>query len=55
SKLRNRSHKVGVLIHEANSIRKMKLNSFNDFSKQCHTKNSELYFYESAYLYPIGS
>ena len=35
----------------ANSIRKLKLNSFNDFGEQCHTKNSEPYFYESAYLY----
>ena len=29
----------------------MKLNSFSDFGEQCHTKNSEPYFYESAYLY----
>uniref|UniRef100_A0A1X7SNF7 Uncharacterized protein n=1 Tax=Amphimedon queenslandica TaxID=400682 RepID=A0A1X7SNF7_AMPQE len=50
--LKNRSHKVGILIHAANSIRKFKLNSFRDFSEQCHTKNSEPYFYESAYLYP---
>ena len=32
-------------------IRKLKLNSFNDFGEQCHTKNSEPYFYESSYLY----
>ena len=51
SVLKNRSHKVGVLIRAANSIRKLKLNSFNDFGEQCHTKNSEPYFYESAYLY----
>uniref|UniRef100_A0A1X7VUZ5 Uncharacterized protein n=1 Tax=Amphimedon queenslandica TaxID=400682 RepID=A0A1X7VUZ5_AMPQE len=42
SVLKNRSHKVGVLIHAANSIRKLKLNSFSDFNEQCHTKNSEL-------------
>ena len=52
SVLKNRSHKVGVLIRAANSIRKLKLNSFSDFGEQCHTKNSEPYFYESAYLYP---
>ena len=51
SVLKNRSHEVGVLIRAANSIRKLKLNSFNDFGEQCHTKNSEPYFYESAYLY----
>ena len=51
SVLKNRSHKVGVLIRAANSIRKFKLNSFNDFGEQCHTKNSEPYYYESAYLY----
>ena len=51
SVLKNRSHKVGVLIRAANSIRKLKLNSFNDFGEQCHTKNSEPYYYESAYLY----
>ena len=51
SVLKNRSHKVGVLIRAANSIRKLKLNSFNDFGEQCHTKNSEPYFYESTYLY----
>ena len=51
SVLKNRSHKVGVLIRAANSIRKLKLNSFNDIGEQCHTKNSEPYFYESAYLY----
>ena len=49
--MKNRSHKVGVLIRAANSIRKLKLNSFSDFGEQCHTKNSEPYFYESAYLY----
>uniref|UniRef100_A0A1X7TWI5 Uncharacterized protein n=1 Tax=Amphimedon queenslandica TaxID=400682 RepID=A0A1X7TWI5_AMPQE len=43
SVLRNRSHKVGVLIRAANSIRKLKLNSFSDFVEQCHTKNSEPY------------
>uniref|UniRef100_A0A1X7VC93 Uncharacterized protein n=1 Tax=Amphimedon queenslandica TaxID=400682 RepID=A0A1X7VC93_AMPQE len=52
SVLKNRSHKVGVLIRAAKSIKKMKLNSFSDFGEQCHTKNSEPYFYESAYLYP---
>ena len=52
SVLKNRSHKVGVLIRAANSIRKLKLNSFSDFGEQCHTRNSEPYFYESAYLYP---
>uniref|UniRef100_A0A1X7UXZ6 Uncharacterized protein n=1 Tax=Amphimedon queenslandica TaxID=400682 RepID=A0A1X7UXZ6_AMPQE len=52
SVLKNRSYKVGVLIRAANSIRKLKLNSFSDFGEQCHTKNSEPYFYESAYLYP---
>uniref|UniRef100_A0A1X7VD00 Uncharacterized protein n=1 Tax=Amphimedon queenslandica TaxID=400682 RepID=A0A1X7VD00_AMPQE len=52
SALKSRSHKVGVLIHAVNSIRKLKLNSFNDIGEQCHTKNSEPYFYESAYLYP---
>ena len=51
SVLKNRSHKVGVLIRAANSIRKLKLNSFSDFGEQCHTKNSEPYFYESSYLY----
>ena len=52
SVLKNRSHKVGVLIRAANSIRKLQLNSFSDFGEQCHTKNSEPYYYESAYLYP---
>ena len=51
SVLKKRSHKVGVLLRAANSIRQLKLNSFNDFGEQCHTKNSEPYFYESAYLY----
>uniref|UniRef100_A0A1X7U8J6 Uncharacterized protein n=1 Tax=Amphimedon queenslandica TaxID=400682 RepID=A0A1X7U8J6_AMPQE len=51
SVLKNRSHKVGVLICAANSISKLKLNSFSDFGEQCH-KNSEPYFYETAYLYP---
>ena len=51
SVLKNRSHKVGVLIRAANSIRKLKLNSFSDFGEQRHTKNSEPYYYESAYLY----
>ena len=27
------------------------MNSFSDFGQQCHTKNSEPYYYESAYLY----
>ena len=27
------------------------MNSFSDVSEQCHTKNGEPYFYESAYLY----
>uniref|UniRef100_A0A1X7URI0 Uncharacterized protein n=1 Tax=Amphimedon queenslandica TaxID=400682 RepID=A0A1X7URI0_AMPQE len=49
SVLKNRSHKVGVLIRASNSIRKLKL---SDFDEQCHTKYSEPYFYESAYLYP---
>ena len=40
SVLKNRSHKVGVLIRAANSIRKLKLSSFNDFGEQYHTKNS---------------
>ena len=48
SVLKYRSHKVGVLIRAANSIRKLKLNSFNDYGEQCHTKNSEPYYYESA-------
>uniref|UniRef100_A0A1X7USJ8 Uncharacterized protein n=1 Tax=Amphimedon queenslandica TaxID=400682 RepID=A0A1X7USJ8_AMPQE len=52
SVLKNRSHKVGVLIRAANSIRKLKLNSFSDFGEQCNTKNSEPYFNELAYLYP---
>uniref|UniRef100_A0A1X7URT6 Uncharacterized protein n=1 Tax=Amphimedon queenslandica TaxID=400682 RepID=A0A1X7URT6_AMPQE len=52
SVLKNRSHKVGVFIHAANSIRKLKLNSFRDFGEQRHTKNSEPYLYKSAYLYP---
>ena len=52
SVLKNRSHKVGVLIRAANSIRKLQLNSYSDFGEQCHTRNSEPYFYESAYLYP---
>uniref|UniRef100_A0A1X7T993 Uncharacterized protein n=1 Tax=Amphimedon queenslandica TaxID=400682 RepID=A0A1X7T993_AMPQE len=52
SVLKNRSHKVGVLIHAANSIRKLKLNSFSDFGERCNAKNSEPYFNESAYLYP---
>ena len=52
SVLKNRSHKVGVLIRAANSIRKLQLNSYSDFGEQCHTKNSEPYYYESAYLYP---
>ena len=49
SVLKNRSR---VLIRAANSIRKLQLNSFSDFGEQCHTKNSEPYYYESAYLYP---
>uniref|UniRef100_A0A1X7UC26 Uncharacterized protein n=1 Tax=Amphimedon queenslandica TaxID=400682 RepID=A0A1X7UC26_AMPQE len=52
SVLKNRSHKVGVLIRASDSIRKLKFNCFSDFGKQCHTKNSEPYFYGSAYLYP---
>ena len=42
SVLKNKSHKVGVLIRAANSIRK--LNSFNDFGEQCHTKIVSLIF-----------
>uniref|UniRef100_A0A1X7SHT6 Uncharacterized protein n=1 Tax=Amphimedon queenslandica TaxID=400682 RepID=A0A1X7SHT6_AMPQE len=38
SVLKNRSHKVGVLIRASNSIRKLKLNSFSDFGEQCHKK-----------------
>uniref|UniRef100_A0A1X7UZP0 Uncharacterized protein n=1 Tax=Amphimedon queenslandica TaxID=400682 RepID=A0A1X7UZP0_AMPQE len=34
SVLKNRSHKVGILIHASNSIRKLKLNSFSDFGEQ---------------------
>ena len=37
----------------ANSIRK--LNSYSDFGEQCHTNNSEPYFYESAYLCPYDN
>ena len=55
SVLKNRSHKVGVLIRAASSIRKLKLNSFSDFGEQCHTKNGEPYYYESAYLYKSDS
>ena len=50
--MKNRSHKVGVLIRAANSIRKLKLNSFSDFGEQFHTKNSEPYYFQSAYFYP---
>uniref|UniRef100_A0A1X7V5Y4 Uncharacterized protein n=1 Tax=Amphimedon queenslandica TaxID=400682 RepID=A0A1X7V5Y4_AMPQE len=50
SVLKNRSHKVGILIHASNNIRKL-LNSFSDFGEKWYTKNSEPYFYESAYLY----
>uniref|UniRef100_A0A1X7T6S5 Uncharacterized protein n=1 Tax=Amphimedon queenslandica TaxID=400682 RepID=A0A1X7T6S5_AMPQE len=39
SVLKNRSHKVGVLIRASNSIRKLKLNSFSDFGEQCHMSN----------------
>ena len=34
SVLYNRSHKVGVLILAANSIRKLQFNSFSDFGEQ---------------------
>uniref|UniRef100_A0A1X7U8W4 Uncharacterized protein n=1 Tax=Amphimedon queenslandica TaxID=400682 RepID=A0A1X7U8W4_AMPQE len=52
SVMKNRSHKVGILICASNSIRKLKLNSFSDFGEQCHTNNSGPFCYESAYLYP---
>uniref|UniRef100_A0A1X7T9H4 Uncharacterized protein n=1 Tax=Amphimedon queenslandica TaxID=400682 RepID=A0A1X7T9H4_AMPQE len=44
SVLKNRSHKVGVLIRASDSIRKLKLNCFSEFGEQCHTKNREPYF-----------
>ena len=31
------------------------LNSFSDFGEQCHTKNSEPYFYESPYMCPYDT
>ena len=47
--LKNRSHKVLVLICVVNSIRKLPLHSFSDVDEQ-HHKKSEPY-YESGYSY----
>ena len=52
SVLKNRIHKIGLLISTVNSVRKYQLKDESDFSERYHTQYSEPYYYDSAYLFP---
>ena len=52
SVLKNRIHKIGLLISTVNSVRKYQLKDESDFGERYHTQYSEPYYYDSAYLFP---
>ena len=52
SVLKNRIHKIGLLISTVNSVRKYQLKDESDFGQRYHTQYSEPYYYDSAYLLP---
>ena len=55
SVLKNRIHKIGLLISTANSVRKYQLKDESDFGERYHTQYSEPYYYDSAYILPDDS
>ena len=55
SVLKNRIHKIGLLISTVNSVRKYQLKDESDFGERYHTQYSEPYYYDSAYLLPDES
>ena len=55
SVLKNRIHKIGLLISTVNSVRKYQLKDVSDFGERYHTQYSEPYYYDSAYLLPDDS
>ena len=50
--LKNRIHKIGLLISTVNSVRKYQLKDESDFGERYHTQYSEPYYCDSAYLLP---
>ena len=50
SVLKNRIHKIGLLISTVNSVRKYQLEDVSDFGERYHTQYCEPYYYDSAYL-----
>ena len=52
SVLKNRIHRIGLLISTVNSVRKYQLKDESDFGERYHTQYSEPYYYDSAYLFP---
>ena len=52
SVLKNRIHKIGLLISTVNSVRKYQIKDESDFGERYHTQYSEPYYYDSAYLFP---
>ena len=48
--MKNRIHKIGMLISTVNSVRKYQLQDESDFGERYHTQYSEPYYYDSAYL-----
>ena len=52
SVLKNRIHKIGMLIRTVNSVSKYQLKYESDFGERYHTQYSEPYYYDSAYLFP---
>ena len=55
SVLKNRIHKIGLLISTVNSVRKYQLKDQSDFGERYHTQYSEPYYYDSAYILPDDS
>ena len=55
SVLKNRIHKIGLLISTVNSVRKYQLKDESDFGERYHTQYSEPYYYDSAYILPDDS
>ena len=55
SVLKNRIHKIGLLISTVNSVRKYQLKDESDFGERYHTQYSEPYYYDSAYIVPDES
>ena len=55
SVLKNRIHKIGLLISTVNSVRKYQLKDESDFGERYHTQYSEPYYYDSAYILPVDS